>query len=179
MKSKYHSEKSKHCCFCGRKLIFKTLLDGSAEEYCKSCDYVFFDTPSPAVIVAVIERDRVLLTRSVGWEHPYWGLIAGHLKSSENAEEAVIREVCEEIGLEISDLEILGTFLRPDRHRNLLMIGFTAKANSVSIRKSEELEKATWFSLYETLPLRPNSIANQLIKQILSRMETKSEKKNN
>ena len=70
----------KFCCFCGKKLFFKTLLDGSREKYCIECDQVFFNSPSAAVIVAVINGDRILLTRSVDWKHPYWGLVAGHLK---------------------------------------------------------------------------------------------------
>lgn len=156
----------RYCCFCGKELISKTLIDGSRERYCPLCDHVFFDTPSPAVIVGVTNGERILLTRSVGWEHPYWGLIAGHVASGETAEEATIREVREEVGLEVSDLEILGTYVH--EHRNLLMIGFRAeaKAEGATIRRSRELERAAWFSLREPLPLRPNSIATQIIKQI-------------
>jgi len=147
-------------------LILKTLLDGSAEKYCSKCDHVFFDAPSPAVIIGVIEDHRILLTRSVGWEHPYWGLVAGHIRTGESAEETVVREVREEVGLEIFDLKILGTYARnPD----LLMIGFVAKTRYDKIEKSQELEKASWFSIDEELPLRPNSIASQVVEKIRSR----------
>jgi NAD+ diphosphatase len=162
----------KYCCFCGKELVFKTLLDGSREKYCLKCDRVFFDTPSPAVIVAVTNVDRILLTRSVGWEQPYWGLIAGHVKSGEIAEDAAIREVHEEVGLEVSHLEILSTYTR--KRGNLLMIGFTAETESDGIRKSIELEKVAWFSLYKPLPIRPNSIATQVAEQVLSGMKLKS-----
>lgn len=155
----------KICCFCGKKLIFKNLLDGSRERYCPDCDHVFFDSPSPAVIVAVTNAEKILLTRSVGWEHPYWGLIAGHVKSGETAEKAAIREVREEAGLEIFDLKILRTYAKsPD----LLMIGFTAKTNIVGIKKSKELENATWFKLDEPLPLRPDAISSHLVNHLLN-----------
>lgn len=163
-------EKLKYCCSCGKELILKTLLDGSKEKYCPNCDHVFFDTPSPAVIIAVTEGDRVLLTRSVEWKHPHWGLIAGHVKSGENAEEAVTREVREEAGLEIFDLEILGTYVR---NHELLMIAFTAKAKNGGIRKSVELENAAWFKLSEPLPMRPDSIASKVVKQTFPTMRIK------
>lgn len=155
------------CCFCGKKLIFKTLRDGSRERYCSDCDHVFFDAPSPAVIVAVTTADKILLTRSVGWEHPYWGLIAGHVKSGETAEAAAIREVHEEVGLEIRDLNILRTYAKS---QDLLMIGFAAKTNVEGITKSEELEEAAWFELDAPLPLRPKSISWHLVHQSLDLM---------
>lgn len=139
--------------------------------YCKECDHVFFDAPSPAVIVAVTEADRILLTRSVESalrKSSYWGLVAGHVKSGETAEETAIREVREEVGLEIFDLKILRTYVR--KEGNLLMIGFTAKTKNISIKESKELEKATWFRLNEPLPLRPNSIAFQVVEQIFPRV---------
>ncbi|MFH0896984.1 MAG: NUDIX domain-containing protein [Candidatus Bathyarchaeota archaeon] len=145
-------------------MILKTLHDESIEQYCPECDHVFFDTPSPAVIVAVTEADRVLLTRSVGSANPYWGLISGHVKSGETAEAATIREVREEVGLEIFNLEILRTYTM--KANNLLMIGFSAKTNSSSVRKSKELDEAVWFKIHEQLPMRPNSISAQIVKQI-------------
>ncbi|RLI44248.1 hypothetical protein DRO61_12365 [Candidatus Bathyarchaeota archaeon] len=151
----------KYCSYCGQDLRFKTLLDGSKEKYCSKCDHVFFDTSSPAVIVAVTNTNRILLTRSVGWVHPYWGLIAGHVKSGESAENAAIREVQEEVGLELFDLQLLKTY--PLNNQNLLMIGFKAKTQQMHIEKSKELKNAAWFQLSGPLPLRPNSIASQVV----------------
>lgn len=159
--------KLNYCSSCGRKLNPKTLLDGSTEKYCPDCDYVFFDEPSPAVIVAVANADKILLARSVGWKHNRWGLVAGHLKSGETAEEAAIREVREEVGLRVYKLEILGTYAI--RSRDLLMIGFKAETKSINIRKSRELEEAKWFSLSEPLPLHPSSISAKIAERILNR----------
>lgn len=158
------NKKASYCCFCGKKLISKMLYDGDREKYCQQCDHVFFDTPYPAVIVVVTNADKILLTRSVGWTHPYYGLVAGHVKSGETAEETAIREVHEEVGLEVFDLRFLKTY--SDKDRNLLMIGFKAETNNTHIRKSRELEKATWFKVCDPLPLRPQAIATQIIKQI-------------
>lgn len=157
----------KYCHFCGKELTLKTLLDGSREKYCPYCDHVFFDTSSPAVIVAVTNTDKILLTRSVGWNHPYWGLIAGHVRSGETAEDAAIREVREEVGLKIFNLKILETYAH--KRRNLLMIGFSAETRDFQILKSIELEEADWYTLHETLPLRPDSIASQVVRQVCRR----------
>jgi len=158
----------KYCCLCGEELKGKTLLDGSIEKYCQNCDHVFFDEPSPAVIVAVINNDKILLTRSAGWNHSYWGLVAGHVKSGETAEETAAREVNEEVGLAIKNLSILGTFAYKDR--DLLMIGFRADSEIASIKMSQELEKAEWFHLDGCLPVRPGSIASQILSMITSRL---------
>jgi len=161
-----------YCSFCGKELILKTLLDGSREKYCQGCDHIFFDAPSPAVIIAVTNVDKVLLTRSVGWKHPYWGLIAGHVRSGETAEDATIREIREEVGLEISDLKILKTYSFIDRALKtyILTIGFTAEAKDIRIRKCKELEKAAWFRSSQPLPLRPNAIATQVVREIFPRI---------
>lgn len=156
----------KYCCFCGKELVFKTLLDGSEEKYCQICDRVFFNTPSPAVIVAITKDNGILLTRSVGWKHPYWGLVAGHVKAGETAEEAAIREVREEVDLNVFDIQFLGTYAL--KHRNLLMLGFSMKTLNESINKSKELENAAWFKLSDPLPIRPGSITTQMIRQIFA-----------
>lgn len=141
--------------------MLKTLLDDSKELYCQKCDHVYFDSPSPAVIIAVRGGEKVVLTRSVGWKHTYWGLIAGHVKTGETAEEAAIRETREEVGIEIFNLTILGTYLH--KARNTLMIAFMAETNMSQLRLSGELENAAWFQLNDPLPLRPNSIAAQVV----------------
>ena len=158
-------EALKYCLFCGDNLVLKTLLDGSEEKYCTRCDHVFFDSPTPAIIVAVIMNDQILLTRSVGWNHLYWGLIAGHIKSGESAEETVVREVGEEVGLKISNPNFLGTYAH--KQRNLLMIGFKTETKEMQIKKSIELEEVSWFKLTKNLPLRPNSISHHIVEKIL------------
>jgi len=152
------------CHFCGKELVPKVLLDGSTEKYCAECNHVFFDEPSPAVIVAITSKDMMLLTRSKEWTHPYWGLVAGHVKTGETAEEAAVREVTEEVGLSLTGLEILGTYAQ--KGGDFLMVGFRAETNSLEIKRSQELEKAEWFSLQEPLPLRPNSISYQIAVRI-------------
>jgi len=114
-------------------LVFKSLFDGSREKYCDECNYVFFLTPSPAVIVIVTNSNNVLLARGVGWKHPYWGFISGHIKVGDTVEQTTIREVREEVGLEVFNLEFLRTYAT--KYRDLLMIEFKAETKETSIKK--------------------------------------------
>lgn len=173
MKSKVHKKKGsslkeqRYCSFCGKQLVPKILLDGSKERYCSNCNHVFFVTPSPAVIVLVASKNRILLARGVGWKHPYWGLISGHIKRDETAEQTATREVQEEVGLEISNLKILKTYVAGDY--GLLMIAFKAKTGDTVVKKSEELEAAKWFDTNRSLPLRSTSIAANVVKHVYPR----------
>jgi len=159
-----NTRKQKYCSFCGNELILKTLRDGSKEKYCDKCDHVFFDTPSPAIIVMVTNANRVLLTRAVDWTHPYWGLISGHVKVRETAEQTATREVYEEVGLEIQDLKILRTYVTKDHE--LLMIALMAETKDSRIKKSKELKDARWFDVSRPLPMRSTSIASQVVKHV-------------
>ncbi|MGD8505345.1 MAG: NUDIX domain-containing protein [Candidatus Bathyarchaeota archaeon] len=169
-------KEQRYCRFCGKELIPKILLDGSKERYCSACNYVFFSTPSPAVIVMVASKNRILLARGVGWKHPYWGLISGHIKRDETAEQTAIREVQEEVGLEISNLKILKTCVAGDY--GLLMIAFKAKTRGMIIKKSKELEEAKWFDINKPLPLRSTSIAANVVKHVYPRTKLANREEN-
>lgn len=152
-----------YCCYCGQQLALKLLYDGSEEKHCQQCNQVFFNSPSPAIIVAVINGPRILLTRSIEWTHSYWGLLAGHIKASETAEHATKREIFEEVGITVHKVSILRTYI----HRNnLLMIAFKACTENQKISTSQELAAAKWFDLNESLPLRPKSIASQVVQYL-------------
>ena len=142
------------------------------EKYCPECDHVFFDAPSPAVIIALTNADRILLTKKISGVHSYWGLVSGHVKQGETAEEAAIREVREETGLEIFNLTILRTYMM--KANNLLMIGFSAKTNSSIVSQSKELAETTWFKMHDQLPMRPHSISLQIVEKIRYSQDTAS-----
>lgn len=161
-------EEQKYCCFCGKKLVLKTLSDGSEERYCVKCDHVFFDAPSPASIVMVTNANRVLLARAAEWKHSYWGLVSGHVKIGETAEQTAVREVYEETRLRIQDLKILKTYASKYQ-ADLLMIAFKAETRDSTIEKSKELEDAKWFELSEPLPMRSTSIAGQVVQLVIPR----------
>jgi len=152
-----------YCSFCGSKLIYKKLKDGTREKYCSSCDHVFFHALYPCIIVLISNANKILLARGVEWKQPYWALISGYIKPGETAKKAAIREVQEEVGLNIRNLELIDTYAQKDK--NLLMIAFRSKVEDSFIKKSQELETAKWFDLSCPLPLRPESTAFSIVKR--------------
>lgn len=71
---------------------------------CDSCQNIVFPKISPAVIVAVTDNDRILLTKYVGRTYRNYALIAGFTEIGETMEETVRREVMEEVGVKVKNI---------------------------------------------------------------------------
>jgi NAD+ diphosphatase len=158
-------EKETYCCFCGVKLGSKDLFDGTTEKYCANCDYVFFPNPSAVVTVMITRDKKILLARGVGWDHEYWGLIAGHIQPGESAEDAARREVSEEVDLSLANLKFLESYATKTDRDNLIL-AFHGEAESDDIKISQELTVAKWFDLGSVLPIRKNSIIEKLVQKL-------------
>ena len=94
-------DKMKFCPKCGRDLK-SVEIDGRSRQGCSSssCDYVFWDNPTP-VVAALVEREGlVVLVRNKQWPPKMYGLVTGFLEKNETPESGVLREVKEELGLD-------------------------------------------------------------------------------
>ena len=90
----------KFCPQCGGNLK-PGQIDGRTRFGCSSgtCDYVFWDNPTP-VVAALVEREgRVVLVRNKEWPLKIYGLVTGFLEKNETPESGILREVKEELGL--------------------------------------------------------------------------------
>lgn len=149
-----------YCGACGGRVADKT--DEQA-KICPQCGLVNYPRVSPAVIVAVIKNDQVLLARNKQARLPFYSVLAGFVEPSETLEECVQREVREETGITVENIRYFGS--QPWPFPNSLMIGFTAEYAAGEIRiDPEELSDAGWFNK-QNLPRVPPplSIAGQLI----------------
>ncbi len=90
--------------FCGR-CGFRT-QHGSGERMlkCPSCGNAIYPKIAPAVIVALTDGDRLMMTKYNGRAYKRYALIAGFTEIGETAEETVIREVKEEVGLKAKNV---------------------------------------------------------------------------
>jgi len=91
----------KYCPQCGRDLK-SAEIEGRQRQCCSSqtCDYVFWDNPTP-VVAALVEREGiVVLVRNKEWSQKIYGLVTGFLEKNETPEAGVLREVKEELGLD-------------------------------------------------------------------------------
>jgi len=155
------------CSRCGHP----TERHGSEEAMaCPSCGHLHFPRISPAVIV-LIERGReMLLARSPHFTPGVYSTVAGFVEPGESLEDAVHREIREEVGVEVRDVRYFGSQPWPFPHS--LMVGFTAAWASGDIRiDDDEIEDARWFTP-EALPAAlPTSfsIARTLVDDFLRR----------
>lgn len=109
-----------------------------------SCGNVVFPVIAPAVIVAVRNGDKILITRYAGREHKGMALIAGFCEIGERAEDTVHREVMEEAGIRVKNLRYFGT--QPWGFASNLLLGFYCDLDgSDEIHMDEEeLQFAQW-----------------------------------
>ncbi len=112
---------------------------------CTSCAAEHFPNPHAVVIMVVWRGDRCLLGRGRGWAAARYSALAGFMDLGETIEEAVAREVAEEVGLEVD--EVVYRFSQPWPFPMSLMIGCFAHVTGESVTvDQEELEEARWFS---------------------------------
>ena len=130
--------------FCGR-CATKTVLDEKDMMLkCPKCGQVHYPRIAPAIIVAIRKGDELLMAKHSYHEKIRYALIAGFVEPGESIEEAVHREVREEIGINIKNLKYLKSQSWP--FPNSLMLGFKAEYESGEINvDGDEILKAKWF----------------------------------
>ena len=149
-----------YCGACGGRTEDKA--DERAKT-CPQCGLINYPRVTPAVIMAVIKDDRILLARNQRARIPFYSVLAGFVEPSETLEDCVKREVREEAGITVKNIRYFGS--QPWPFPNSLMIGFTAEYAGGDIQiNPEELSDAGWFAR-DNLPQVPPplSIAGQLI----------------
>jgi NAD+ diphosphatase len=91
------------------------------------------------------EEDRALLGRQLHWPKGRFSTLAGFVEPGESVEQAVVREVFEEVGIAIGETEYVAS--QPWPFPSSLMLGFVARATSTELRvDGEEIDEARWFS---------------------------------
>jgi len=154
------------CGCCGLSLRMKAT---ERAKECPQCGLLHFPRLSPAIIVLVERGRELLLARSRHFPPGMYSVIAGFVEPGESLEEAVMREVKEEVGISVKDIKYFGSQPWPFPHS--LMIGFTASyAGGEISRDDSEIEDAGWFS-GDNLPSLPGkiSIARKLIDWFLAK----------
>ena len=150
-------------------------MNWGRSRQCETCGTQHFPRTDPAVIVAILDdADRLLLGHHIGWEATRRSIFAGFVEAGESVEQAIHREIAEEVGLEVCDLVYAGS--QPWPMPRSLMLGFWARSSGTVCVDGEEITSATWYtreSLLEavaagevTLPPKA-SIASRLVQRWL------------
>ncbi|MEO7496986.1 MAG: NAD(+) diphosphatase [Massilia sp.] len=120
---------------------------------CKRCGHLAYPRISPAMMVLIRKGDAVLLALHKGSPYQRFTPLAGFLEAGESVEEAVHREVFEEVGLQVGNLQYFASQSWPFPHS--LMLAFTADYVGGEIRiDPEELSEARWFGPHDVWPER-------------------------
>ena len=133
---------NRFCGCCGTKMDHGTK---ERSQVCPNCGHTVYPKICPAVIVAVCDGDRILLTRYAGRAFTRHALIAGFAEIGESIEDTVRREVMEEAGLKVKNLRFYKS--QPWVFTDCLLMGFYAEldgSDKVTVQE-EELAEACWF----------------------------------
>jgi NAD+ diphosphatase len=150
------------CGYCGSK----TQLSENRHErakLCLNCNNLFYPHIAPVILVRIQRQNQLLLARSPNFLPGVYSVLAGFIEPGESAEQAVIREVVEEVGVQIKNINYFGS--QPWPFPSNLMLAFTAEhAGGEIIIDNREIEDARWFSV-DNLPALPKkmSLSRKLI----------------
>jgi len=167
--------RTRFCPHCGQPLASR---EAGHVLFCAACGKEQFPRTDPAVIMVVTfgapgaEDERCLLGRGALWPEGRFSTLAGFAEPGETLEDAVRREVLEEVGVRVGDVEWFGN--QPWPFPSSLMLGFVARALTTDIVIDEtEMADARWFTRAEMkaesesgavlLPGRGVSISRSLV----------------
>lgn len=152
---------NQYCGKCGHKTSLKS---NERAITCTHCNTTVYPKISPAIIVAITSGDKILLARGQNFKSSFYSLVAGYADIGESLEDAVVREVKEEVGIDVRNIRYYKS--QPWPFSGSMMIGYWAEADPeqpLTIDKTE-IAEAAWFSR-GNLPNHPAtiSIAGEMI----------------
>jgi len=148
----------KFCGVCGYKNSSK---EGGFVRVCSNikCGKSHFPRTDPAIITLISHKEKVLLGRSARFPEGMYSTLAGFVEPGESLEQALEREVLEEVGVKVKNIKYFHS--QPWPFPASLMLGFFAEAESTELDIDyKEIEDAHWFSLEELKSLKHPSIKN-------------------
>jgi NAD+ diphosphatase len=149
--------------FCGRCGHNTRQLRTERAKLCTDCNLIVYPRISPAIIVLIKKGEQVLLAGSPRFPASLRSILAGFVETGENLEEAVHREVKEEVGITVTNIRYFGS--EPWPFPDSLMVGFVADYAGGEITiDNNEIIAAGWFDR-DNLPTLPSpmSISRALI----------------
>ena len=161
-----------HCWACGTKLQPRECPGEGLVPYCETCGEYRFPIFNSAISTAVLNPigDKILLIKQYGRD--FYVLLAGYINKGESAEQALVREVREEVGLHVKGYRLMKTaYFAPS---NTMMVNFVSVADSEDLSGvTSEVDEAVWFTFDEALEsIVPDSLAEHFLKNIVHKLRT-------
>lgn len=155
--------------YCGKCGAPNELHSHELALECSACHYLVYPRISPCIIVLITRGEQCLLARHARSKTARYSCLAGFIEAGESAEHAVRREVMEEVGITLGDLQYVRSQAWP--FPSQLMLGYYAdyQAGDIAV-DGHEIIDAQWFSKDNLPELPPSgSISRQLIDHFFTR----------
>ena len=166
----------KYCYECGEKLHMKELEHEGMVPFCEACRAYRFPIFSTAISMVTLnpKRDKILMIQQYG--KPNNILVAGYVNKEECAEDALVREMKEEIGRKVVQYRFLRSEYFPKT--NTLIFNFAVVIDSECLENVStwEVDRAAWFTFDEAkASVKPASLAQRFLLNFLSVYERDAE----
>ncbi|GIV77491.1 MAG: ADP-ribose pyrophosphatase [Litorilinea sp.] len=160
----------RYCPLCGTRLVRRELF-GRIRPQCPACGFIYFQDPKVAVIALITRGKQVLLIRrGVDPGRGKWALPGGFMDAGEMPQEALRREVQEEVGLAVEIQELLGIYpmAGPGARSRGIVLAYRAvptQAVGMTLVCDDDADEARWFTPAEV----PGELAFESTRTLLAR----------
>ncbi|RTZ13723.1 NAD(+) diphosphatase [Vibrio aquaticus] len=156
----YMTQSMRFCPLCGGR---NHLNHNQLAMQCGDCRTLHYPRIFPCIIVAVRKQGQILLAQHPRHRNGMYTVIAGFLEVGETLEQCVAREVKEETGVDVKNIQYFGS--QPWAFPSSMMMGFVAEYESGILKPDySELSDAKWFDFDALPPVAPKgTIARELI----------------
>lgn len=154
--------RSQYCGVCGKRMYHSKT---ERAMVCPQCNNTIYPQIAPAVIVALIHDNKILLTKYAHGPYKRYALIAGYTEIGETVEETVVREVMEEVGIKAKNLKYYGS--QPWPFSGSVLMGYTAEVDGDDKIQldTNELCVGIWQKREDVeADENPKSLTNQMIR---------------
>lgn len=136
-----------YCPICGAPTVMQERF-GRERPVCSQCHHTIFFEPKVAVVVFVVEDDRVLLVqRANDPAKGTWALPAGFVEPDEDPRDAAKRETLEETGLIVEITQLVDVMHRPDPEGLAdIVIAYRAQVRDGELKAGDDAADAGWFT---------------------------------
>ena len=132
-------EVPQYCQRCGEKM-HAMRRHGRLRPVCPACDFTaFFDPKLSAATIVEIDGRIVMMKRAGDPGRGLWTFPSGFVDRGERVEQAAAREVAEEVGISVDDLELFGVYSEPGE--TVALVVFHANANGQQPSRSDEADE--------------------------------------
>ena len=166
------NRKSKYCGSCGLETSIHPI---EKAKYCEDCNILNYPRISPCIIVLVTDHEKLLLAHNKTFPGKMYSTLAGFIEVGETVEEAIQREIFEEVNITVKNCTYFGSQSWP--FPSQLMLGFHAEYEKGNLKPDgDEIDIAEWFH-FQSLPNVPPSnisISGKLIENYVKKLTKKN-----